>query len=79
MDVQMRVGQLADHDGCGAKECAKPDHTTGVDADIEWFAQTLFASAADSPHNKRDVEEEPDKGKGNTLIDRRSGNNTQNL
>ena len=52
MDVQMRVGQLADHDGCGAKECAKPDHTTGVDAEIEWFARTLFAPAADSPNTQ---------------------------
>ena len=52
-DVQMRVGQLTDHDGCGAKECVKPDHTTGVDADIEWFARTLFASTADAPQEER--------------------------
>lgn len=47
--ANMRVGQLADHDGCGAKACAKPDQTTMVEEEVEWLAKTRFASSASTP------------------------------
>lgn len=35
----MRIAELADHDGCGAHQFAKPEQTRIEDADVKWYAK----------------------------------------
>lgn len=38
-EKKMRIAELADHDGCGAHQCAKPEQTRTEDADVKWYAE----------------------------------------
>lgn len=47
---RMKIGHLADHDGCGAKQCATPHHTgTACDDDDVWLTRAWFASSVKAP------------------------------
>ena len=39
---KMRIAELADHDGCGAHQCAKPTQTQLQDSDMEWYARHRY-------------------------------------
>ena len=45
--VDKRAG-MADHDSCGAKDCATPTHLSDVDENDEWYARYYY-----SLHKKR--------------------------
>ena len=38
-EQKMRIAELADHDGCGAHQCAKPDQTQKADECAIWCAK----------------------------------------
>jgi len=35
-------GEMADHDACGAQDCATPTHLAEVDPDDEWYARHYY-------------------------------------
>ena len=41
-EKKMRIAELADHDGCGAHQCAKPVQTQTEDEDVEWYTKHRY-------------------------------------
>ena len=56
---KMRIAELADHDGCGAHQCAKPAETQLEDSDVMWYVEHGYATGGNiSSRRSRDENKE---------------------
>lgn len=51
--VAQKRAEMADHDSCGARDCATPVHLADIDEDTDWYARFYYDSVKKSKMDRR--------------------------